>query len=241
MALKLRSAKLALAPADMDILFRDDTGVVIDGASGEALSGPEGFAAAPETAMLAANVDAALDSARQWLEGADIDSLPEEVRQALSLVAAAADGSDALLELLGGERASSDDDEAMSDTPWEQFDQSDYTPAQWRSACLIDKGDGDEDSKERYALPIKEPSGKVNKHGVAAAAGRIGAVKGAPDDEVKAAARKLMSHYGKMKKPVPPAVLKVMGQGQRSDEELDAEAEAARQLLEGRLARHGVR
>lgn len=235
MAMRLRDGgQLALAPSDMEILFRSSDGSIMDG-SGDPVAADGGPAVMPEAAELALNVEAALDQARQWLDGADVGALPEEVQQALALVGAAADGSDALVDVLGaaGSRAADDGDDEFSDTPWEKFDESDYTPAQWKDAALIDTGDGGEDTKGRYALPVKEPSGKVNRHGITAAASRIGSVK-APADEKQKAARQLMSYYGKMKKPTPPAVLKVLGHGERASEE---ELKAAEALLDSRLSR----
>lgn len=232
MAMKLREGKIAVAPLEMEILFRSEDGSVIDG-GGQPLADGFGSGVAPEVSDLALNVDAALDNAAQWLDGIDMSELPEEARQAFALVSAAADGSGALIDVLGvaGQRDSDGDD--ISDTPWEQFDESDYTPEQWRSACLIDTGSGGEDSKDRYALPVKEPGGKLNRHGVTAAASRISQVKGAPDDEVKKAARSLMGYYGRMKKPTPPNVLKVLGKGERADA---AELEQAERRLAERLA-----
>jgi HK97 family phage prohead protease len=42
-----------------------------------------------------------------------------------------------------------------STTPWSNFTAADYTPAQYRRACLIDTGEGDVDSKDRYKLPVQ--------------------------------------------------------------------------------------
>ena len=235
MAVKLRQAHVALAPLSMSILFRSEDGSITDG-SGDMVD--YGAGATTEVTELALNVDAALDNARQWLEGVDTAALPEEAQQALALIGAAADGSEALVEVLGalpaGARAAADDD--MSDEPWE-FSEADYTPAQYRDAALIDTGEGAEDSKSRYALPIKEPSGKLNRRGIAAAATRLRQVA-APDAEKKKAARTLMSLYGKMKKPTPPNVLKVLGAGERAEaSETAAELAAAQARLDERLAK----
>lgn len=83
---------------------------------------------------------------------------------------------------------------AASDSPW-QFSQADYSPQQWARACLIDTEQGDPGSKDRYKLPVREPSGAVNRNGVHAAAGRINQVEGVSADKKAGAARKLISLY----------------------------------------------
>src|SRR5436190_7521414 len=82
----------------------------------------------------------------------------------------------------------------VSDTPWSKFSQADYTPEQWRRACLIDTGQGAPDSKDRYRLPVREPTGVLNRNAVHAAAGGhgVGAVKGVSADKKRAAARALI-------------------------------------------------
>lgn len=106
----------------------------------------------------------------------------------------------------------------VSDTPWSQFSQSDYSPAQWQRACLIDTEQGDPESKDRYKLPVKEPSGVVNRNGVFAAAERINQVEGVMPEMRAAAARKLVSLYREMGETAPDRLLNEAddGGGQRS-------------------------
>ena len=61
---------------------------------------------------------------------------------------------------------------AASDSPW-QFSQADYSPIQFQRACLIDTEQGVPESKDRYKLPVKEPSGAVNRNGVHDAVRRL--------------------------------------------------------------------
>lgn len=86
---------------------------------------------------------------------------------------------------------------AVSDKPWSDFTQADYSPEQWRRSCLIDTEQGEEDSKDRYKIPVREPDGTLNRNGCHAAAGGhgIGAVTGVSDEKKQAAAKKLVSLY----------------------------------------------
>jgi HK97 family phage prohead protease len=105
---------------------------------------------------------------------------------------------------------------AVSDKPWD-FPQSAYSPEQWRAAALIDTGEGDPDSKDRFKLPVKEPDGAVNRNGVHAAAGRIHAVEGVSAEIKAAAARKLVKLYKNELKETPPdALVELAGDGGRS-------------------------
>jgi hypothetical protein len=106
-------------------------------------------------------------------------------------------------------------EEAVSDTAWSEFSASDYDAAQWRRACLIDTGEGDEDSKARYKLPVREPDGAVNRNGCHAAAsvlagGRGGVSVGA--DLKRAAAKKLVGLYrNQLDEDPPESLLKAAG------------------------------
>jgi len=95
----------------------------------------------------------------------------------------------------------------VSDKPWGSFSQADYTPEQWRSACLVDTGQGDPDSKDRYKLPVREPSGAVNRNAVHAAAARCNQLQ--PASARPAAARKLITLYHQLGED-PPESLTMM-------------------------------
>lgn len=84
-------------------------------------------------------------------------------------------------------------DFAISEQPWDGS-ASRFTIEEWRRSCLIDTGEGDEDSKSRYRLPIREPNGDINRAGVHAAAGRINQVE-ASDTAVAAGRRRLIAAY----------------------------------------------
>jgi HK97 family phage prohead protease len=97
-----------------------------------------------------------------------------------------------------------------SDKPWSQFTQADYTPQQWRRACLIDTGVGDTDSKARYSLPVREPSGALNRNGVHAAAARLNQVNVSADKRA-AAARALIRLYGELGEDPPESLRRMAG------------------------------
>lgn len=107
---------------------------------------------------------------------------------------------------------------AVSNMAWSRFSQADYSLEQWRRACLIDTGQGDPDSKDRYKLPVREPDGTLNRNGVHAAAGGpgVGAVTGVTPDKKRAAARKLVGLYRNELNEEPPAsLLRLAGMAER--------------------------
>jgi uncharacterized protein len=107
---------------------------------------------------------------------------------------------------------------SVSDKPWGDFSQADYSDEQWAKAALVDRG-SDVQGKQRYALPVREPDGTLNRNAVHAAAGShgIAAVKGIDGAQRKSVARKLVSLYKSELKEDPPESL----------ESLAGEAESA--------------
>jgi HK97 family phage prohead protease len=126
---------------------------------------------------------------------------------------------------------------SWSTKPWSDFKQSDYTPEQWKRACLIVKGDGS--TKDQCSLPVKEPDGTYNVHGIAAAASRLNQVE-ADSGMRQDAAETLSDLYTRMKKDVPPEVAKMT---QRSDEgeEQAPDPEEQRQAALARLDKRTVK
>lgn len=101
----------------------------------------------------------------------------------------------------------------FSDAPWSQFTQADYSPEQWRKACLIheDPAEGqDQYAKSLCKLPVAEPGGTLNRNGIHAAAGRLYAVD-APADVKQEAAKKLVSLYRQMEDDPPDSLLSLAG------------------------------
>lgn len=99
----------------------------------------------------------------------------------------------------------------FSNKPWSDFKASDYTDQQYMSACLI-KGD----TKDACKLPIKEPSGTLNKNGIhaaaAALAGARGGLKGVSPADKKKAAKKLLSLYKEMGDEAPDSLYRLAGE-----------------------------
>jgi phage head maturation protease len=114
---------------------------------------------------------------------------------------------------------------AVSNRPWSDFTQADYTDEQWARACLIDTGEGA--GKQRYKLPVREPSGALNRNAVHAAGGGhgVGAVTGVSPDKKRAAARKLVSLYrNDLNEDPPEGLMTAAGMsatGSRTDQLLD--------------------
>ena len=96
----------------------------------------------------------------------------------------------------------------FSDAAWDGS-ASRFTPEQWRASTLIDTGEGDPDAKERYKLPVREPSGAVNRNAMHAAAAALAGGRGgvdAPPAAKKSAARKLVRLYAEMQEDAPPSL-----------------------------------
>lgn len=103
----------------------------------------------------------------------------------------------------------------ISDRPWSDFSQADYTPEQWRRACVVDRGPdaGDENTKQRYSVPIREPNGNLNRNGVHAAAGGhgLGQVTGISAEMRRSAARKIVAAYREMDEEAPESMMTMAG------------------------------
>jgi hypothetical protein len=102
---------------------------------------------------------------------------------------------------------------SVSEKPWSDYTAADYTPEQWHNACLIhNHAPGASYSKADCKLPVKTPTGIVNKSGVFAAAGALAGARGgvnATSDQKKAAAKTLASLYSKMGEKPPPSVVQL--------------------------------
>ncbi len=98
--------------------------------------------------------------------------------------------------------------ERVSDKPWGQFSQADYTPEQWRRACLIHM-DSNSDNKADHKLPVREPDGTLNRNAVHAAAAVLAGARGgvdAPPTQKRAAARQLIRLYGELQEEPPESL-----------------------------------
>jgi hypothetical protein len=101
----------------------------------------------------------------------------------------------------------------IDEKPWSNYKESDYTPAQWHNACLIHThGSGIPKVKTLCKLPVKTPSGVVNRHGVFAAAGVLAGSRGgvnASINQKRKAANQLTRIYKQMGHEVPGSLTKV--------------------------------
>lgn len=104
--------------------------------------------------------------------------------------------------------------ERISNKPWGQIKESNYTLEQWHRACLIHLHDGEPTSKEQCKLPVREPDGTINRNGVHAAAAALAGARGgvqAPLEKERAAARKLISLYRILEEEPPESIKKLAG------------------------------
>jgi hypothetical protein len=133
----------------------------------------------------------------------------QEVAQVAALTLADMVGADI------GDRSAS-----ISDEDWDG-DAGRFTPEQYRRSCLIDTGEGEEDSKDRYKLPVREPNGTLSRKGVHAAAAALAGARGgvhASDAQKQSAARQLLRHYNELEENAPPSIVKMAGKGGDDDD-----------------------
>lgn len=100
----------------------------------------------------------------------------------------------------------------ISNKPWGQFSESDYTPEQWVRACLIHLAD--DLVKANHKLPVREPGGALNKNALAAAAAVLAGARGgvdAPSSERQKAARKLIRLYHEAEMEPPESLKRLAG------------------------------
>lgn len=105
---------------------------------------------------------------------------------------------------------------AVTDKPWDGSASRYPDTDAFCSACLIDTNESGKDKvQSNCKLPIKEPSGDINKNALGSAAAALAGARGGLKDvspaDKKKAARALMRAYGEAKMDVPPS-LKNMAQ-----------------------------
>lgn len=96
-------------------------------------------------------------------------------------------------------------DFAISDAEWDG-DASRFNDEQWQRSTIVDRGEEFDTAKERYAVPIKEPNGDLNRNAVHNAAARIDQVD-APEDAVEAGKRALVAAYRQLDEEPPEAIV----------------------------------
>lgn len=98
----------------------------------------------------------------------------------------------------------------ISEKPWGEISESDYTLEQWHNACLIHLHKGSPTSKSQCKLPVRTPSGALNRNGVHAAAAALAGARSplkAPPKQKAKAASALRRYYGELDE-TPPDSLK---------------------------------
>jgi 2'-5' RNA ligase len=123
---------------------------------------------------------------------------PERVYDEAGWSATVQNGSQAVATLLKHA-------ETVSDTAWSNFADSDFDDDQWKSSCILDRGEDYTTAKQRYAIPVREPNGTVNRKAVSRAAailsskGGFGYARGnkinATHEQLVVARTKLISLY----------------------------------------------
>jgi hypothetical protein len=91
--------------------------------------------------------------------------------------------------------------ESVSDKPWGDFTEADYTDDQWFAATVLHTN-GDSRVKDDNKLPVREPDGTLNRNGVHAAAARFNQVD-APAEAKSSAAAALRGAYNTLGEEVP--------------------------------------
>lgn len=112
------------------------------------------------------------------------------------------------------------DNVTVSEKPWSDYSEADYTPEQWHAACLIHQHEGAPTAKSQCKLPVRTPNGTLNRNGVHAAAAALAGARGGVDAtpaEKSAAARAIVRLYGQLDEKAPPSMMALMHQ-----EEVDA-------------------
>lgn len=103
---------------------------------------------------------------------------------------------------------------AVSDKPWSSFTAADYSVEQWHRACLIHLHSGSAESKSECKLPVREPSGVLNRNALGAAAAVLAGARGgvqAPAPAKRAAARRLTSLYREADMEPPDSLKRLAG------------------------------
>lgn len=95
-------------------------------------------------------------------------------------------------------------DFAISEASWDGS-ASRFSDEEWIRSTVVDRGEEFSTPKERYAVPILEPNGDLNRAAVHAAAARINQVD-APDSAISAGERKLVAAYRRLEEEPPESL-----------------------------------
>lgn len=98
----------------------------------------------------------------------------------------------------------------ISEKPWSDYTEADYTIEQWHAACLVHLHSGPPTSKSQCKLPVKTPGGALSRNGVHAAAAALAGARSplkAPPEQKAKAASALRRYYSQLGE-TPPDSLK---------------------------------
>lgn len=97
----------------------------------------------------------------------------------------------------------------ISNQPWSNYTEADYSVTQWHQACLIHQHDGAPTSKAQCKLPVRTPNGALNKNGVHAATAALNGARGgvSATEEQKDAARQALIRFYRELDETPPTTL----------------------------------
>lgn len=93
---------------------------------------------------------------------------------------------------------------AISEAEWDGS-ASRFTDEEWQRSAVVDRGAEFNTAKERYAVPILEPNGDLNRAAVHNAAARINQVD-APASAISAGKRKLVAAYRRLDEEAPDSL-----------------------------------
>lgn len=98
----------------------------------------------------------------------------------------------------------------ISEEAWTKWTKADYTLEQWHNACIIHLHDGAPTSKSQCKVPVKTPTGVLNRAGIHAAAGALagarGGVKGVSADQKTKAENALKRYYVQLGETPPDSL-----------------------------------
>lgn len=95
-------------------------------------------------------------------------------------------------------------DFAISEAEWDGS-ASRFTDEEWQRSAVVDRGAEFNTPKERYAVPILEPNGDLNRAAVHNAAARINQVDASPS-AISAGKRKLIAAYRRLDEEAPDSL-----------------------------------
>lgn len=98
----------------------------------------------------------------------------------------------------------------ISEKPWGEISEADYTLEQWHNACLIHLHSGPPTSKSQCKLPVRTPSGALNRNGVHAAAAALAGARSplkAPSEQKAKAAAALRRYYSQLNEEPPESLM----------------------------------